>query len=990
MSRKKAINEVNRLIEEARRSDATRLNLDRFGLTELPESIFELKQLQDLNLNFNQLTSLPESIGNLHQLRTLKVAENHLNTLPEHIQKLNKLEELNFSGNKIKEIPNWLCDMTQLEILVIGGNDITGLPDKFSQLTNLIELWLGDGRYGQPLNHLPSCIQLLNNLRVLAAEDCRLSIIPEWLGELTKLNCISFKKNQITEIPSSLSRLRWLNELNLDANPLTQEFAAVYRQGHRAVKRYLNAKAAAQIFLNETKLILVGEGEVGKTCLLDALLGDTWKEHDTTHGIEIKKIQVDDPDSGRLITLNGWDFGGQRVYRPTHQLFFSAPAVYLVVWKPREGPQQGFVKEWIQLIKRREPTAKILVVATHGGPHQRQPDIDRQELWDFFGKDTVIDFFHVDSKPDSNGERRGIKELKLKIARVASSLPEMGRSVPKRWQDVRNELSSSKYAYLPLSEVQGICHNHQMDDEEARLFVSIEHSLGHLIHYQHDPGLRDIVVLKPNWLAIAISYVLDDEVARKAHGLVRLSHLSQLWNDPARDGSSYPLILHPIFLRLMERFDLSYRVTDPSKRNVSDPLNLIGQLVPDIRPENVDIIWPPMATGGDIQQTQICHIIDAQDGQSSPAEGLFYQLIVRLHKYSLGRMNYNDSVHWQRGLILDDDYNGRALLEYIGNDVRITVRASYPERFLAMLTAEVKFLVESFWEGLRCEVMVPCIEPCGRHLPGTGLFEVEKLINSKRKGRPEFPCPVCNEWQNIDILLRNAPIAQPISFADVMTEFASIKNKLADVDTNTKRVLSRVDKIYADLIQVLTDEAKEGPRLFSLIPVNRKIFNPKEWTSAKFQLTLWCEHSRLPLPVLNEKNIKLGVYKIELTRDWFKKAAPLLKILTGTLSLVLPVASSGIKLALDDTTFKSIEEQLDFSKEIIDASLEASEKVNEWLGQSDTTRVEHGEAINASGATLRELHALLKLKDPSFGGLIRVMNKRQEFLWVHPKFEKEY
>jgi GTPase SAR1 family protein len=37
------------------------------------------------------------------------------------------------------------------------------------------------------------------------------------------------------------------------------------------------------------------------------------------------------------ITLNGWDFGGQRVYRPTHQLFFSAPAVYLVVWKPREG-----------------------------------------------------------------------------------------------------------------------------------------------------------------------------------------------------------------------------------------------------------------------------------------------------------------------------------------------------------------------------------------------------------------------------------------------------------------------------------------------------------------------------------------------------------------------------------------------------------------------------------------------------------------------------
>jgi internalin A len=41
-------------------------------------------------------------------------------------------------------------------------------------------------------------------------------------------------------------------------------------------------------------------------------------------------------------------------------------------------------------------------------------------------------------------------------------------------------------------------------------------------------------------------------------------------------------------------------------------------------------------------------------------------------------------------------------------------------------------------------------------------------------------------------------------------------------------------------------------------------------------------------------------------------------------------------------------------------------------------------------ATLRELHALLKAKDSGFGGLVRVMNKRQEFLWVHEKFAGEY
>lgn len=50
----------------------------------------------------------------------------------------------------------------------------------------------------------------------------------------------------------------------------------------------------------------------------------------------------------------------------------------------------------------------------------------------------------------------------------------------------------------------------------------------------------------------------------------------------------------------------------------------------------------------------------------------------------------------------------------------------------------------------------------------------------------------------------------------------------------------------------------------------------------------------------------------------------------------------------------------------------------------------HGTAIYAENGILRELHTFLKAKDPSFGGLVRVMNKRREFLWVHKKFATEY
>jgi hypothetical protein len=947
------------------------LDLSRNKLKKLPHSIGQLKRLQSLNLFNNQLKTLPDSLGKLVEIKSLDLSGNEIIVLPKSFEQLTNLETLNLAANLLSVLPSWINKVTKLQILDLSDNLIKKLPEYLGQLAKLKELNVSNSR------SLPG------------------------------------HRNQLTDIPTTLVQLENLKRLKLDGNPLNPELYEAHSQGLSAVKAYLRAKAMAQFTLNEAKLILVGEGEVGKTCLTDALLDNPWQDHDTTHGIQIKPIKLLVPDTQKEITLNGWDFGGQRVYRPTHQLFFSAPAVYLVVWKPREGPQQGFVKEWIQLIKRREPSAKILVVATHGGPGERQPDIDRQELWDLFGKQTVVDFFQVESNPNVEGGRRGIEELKGAIAHIAATLPEVGRSVPKSFAEVRVALSATGKPYMPLDEVLGICRVHDMDDEIARLFITIEHRLGHLTHYENDPALRDIVVLRPDWLATAMSYVLDDEETRVAHGLVKFSRLSQLWDDPKRNPEfRYASELHSLFLRLMERFDLSYKVALPdeapdaigfwqqfkgmfnqviSGEKKLDSLHytsLIGQLVPDVRPmNNLVKVWPENLSSGDIQQIQICRIVDKQTGQSAPAEGLFYQLIVRLHKYSLGRVNYHDSVHWQRGLVLDDDYNGRALLEYIDNDVRITVRAPYPERFLAMLTEEVKYLVESFWEGLRCDVTVPCLNP----KPCLGLFEVEKLVENKRRGRPEVPCPICNEWQSIDQLLANAPAAtSPISLDTLLKEFAQVKGTLSEVNDNTRRILSQVDKQYADLIQIFTDEAKEGPRLFSFFPLDRSKFNPDEWIREKFRLVLWCEHSRLPLPVLNNGDMKKGVYDLDLDREWFKEASPYLKFLSGTLGMVLPVASSAIKLKLDDAAYKLIEEQLDFGKSIIDATVEEAGVIGKFMSTADSTTLEHSVAIRAENAALRELHALLKAKDPGFGGLVRVLNKRNEFLWVHERFAGEY
>ncbi len=74
----------------------------------------------------------------------------------------------------------------------------------------------------------------------------------------------------------------------------------------------------------------------------------------------------------------------------------------------------------------------------------------------------------------------------------------------------------------------------------------------------------------------------------------------------------------------------------------------------------------------------------------------------------------------------------------------------------------------------------------------------------------------------------------------------------------------------------------------------------------------------------------------------------------------------------------------------LEFGIKSSDMAIDWQFKQDAPEFEQGEAIRAQGSMLRELHAMLKEKDPGFGGLVQVQNKRREFLWVHSDFVDEY
>jgi len=120
---------------EANAGRIIKLAIYNQGITQIPETIGQLKKLQELYLGHNKLTHLPESLGNLYQLRTLTLEHNELTSVPDNLGQLQKLHTLDLSANQLKSLPIAFYTMKSLRMIDLGGNQNLRIP-------LLVERWL--------------------------------------------------------------------------------------------------------------------------------------------------------------------------------------------------------------------------------------------------------------------------------------------------------------------------------------------------------------------------------------------------------------------------------------------------------------------------------------------------------------------------------------------------------------------------------------------------------------------------------------------------------------------------------------------------------------------------------------------------------------------------------------------------------------------------------------------------------------------------------
>jgi GTPase SAR1 family protein len=101
------------------------------------------------------------------------------------------------------------------------------------------------------------------------------------------------------------------------------------------------------------KVVLMGEGTIGKTSLAYRLVEDKYVVKDRTHGMNVWRLElplISDAKTDREVLL--WALAGQEDYRLIHQLFLEETSLALILVDPQSVDLDVEAGAWINALKK--------------------------------------------------------------------------------------------------------------------------------------------------------------------------------------------------------------------------------------------------------------------------------------------------------------------------------------------------------------------------------------------------------------------------------------------------------------------------------------------------------------------------------------------------------------------------------------------------------------------------------------------------------------
>jgi len=709
-----AVREAECRIQGASDTKATALNLRGLGLPRLPESLRQLTQLQNLDVSFNRLGALPEFLVQLTELQELIISHNELSRLPEWIGRLTRLQRLHAGHNQLTMLPESVSELTQLQLLTVTNNQLTALPESIGKLLQLEALFVLDNR----LVRLPESLRRLTALTQLYLHgNNALGLPPEVLG------------------PKAME----IDEKNAPTSPAM------------ILNYYFRVRSGPQQ-LNEAKIIFIGRGGVGKTSLIRRLTRNAFDTRELeTEGIDIQPWLVSLQD-GDIVRLHVWDLGGQEILHSTHQFFLTERTLYVLVLSGREGNPTEDAGYWLQLVKSFGGESHVIIALNK--QHQHPFDVNRgllREKYPF-----VAEFVKTDCE-----DGLGLSELRRSISTEADAMEHRKALFPADWFTIKERLASMAEDFVSWEDYQKICRDLGESDPQAqRDLAKFLHILGVALSYADDPRLQDTRVLKPRWVTEGIYSLLRAGHRENNGGILHRGDLER-----ALDQRRYPPSKHDFLLRLMERFQLCFRLPGQKERY------LLPELLSENQPDLKALLDAPGL--GFRYQYEIL------------PQGLLPRFIVQTHWYS----ETNPQWRWRSGVVLERG-GCRAVIRADIRERRVDIHVIGPSPLTRQL---LEIIRERFDElhrelkGLAVQERVP--------LPGERGVTVGylDLLRREERGETAFYPEDMDRAVSVQELL-NGVEAPDIRKARLLSKVSSISDALEKIGEENMLLQTTITK----------------------------------------------------------------------------------------------------------------------------------------------------------------------------------------------------
>ena len=603
------------------------------------------------------------------------------------------------------------------EELDLSGMKLTQLPAEIGKLSKLKKLILGkwdeenDEWVGNSLSSLPSEIGQLTNLTTLNLSSNNLSSLPPEIGQLTNLTALDLRYNSLSSLFPEIGQLTNLTTLDLSSNGLSSlppEILNKYNQAANIINYYRSLQNNQKKPLHEAKMLLVGQGSVGKTSLKERLIRNKYDpRRNKTDGIDIEDwtIKVD----GRQLQVNIWDFGGQEIMHSTHQFFLTKRSLYVLVLDATLGEEENRIEYWLKIIQSFGKDSPVIIVGNKADQHPL--DIDRRGLQNKYPQIKAF----VETSCEKN---TGIEKLEEVIKKEINQLEHIDDQLPLTWFNIKQKLEGLDKDYIPYSEYELLCATEGVEEEDSQsTLIQFLHDLGVVLNFKDDDRLQDTHVLNPEWVTNGVYKILNDyQLIVEEKGILAREMLARILN--RRD---YPKNKHLFIIDMMRKFELCFDV-EPDKQF----------LIPDILPKEE----PYTGEWNNTLAFEYHYLV--------LPSSIISRFIVRMSNLIYER-NY-----WRSGVILENEGN-KALVKADREDKKIIIRVNGPENtrrnLLTAIRSQFDYIHKTI-PGITPEEKVPLLD-----LPGIPPVDYHWLLSLERKGHRDVIVPGLTEEISIGKLL---------------------------------------------------------------------------------------------------------------------------------------------------------------------------------------------------------------------------------------------